>query len=223
RSGYLVAVLSAAIAFLAQTQGQIASPQVSLIWNAAIVGIIGCVLAQLLHRTKLADEIEKQLSRIDSATGAINRNFFIELLAAEFNRAERYKFPLTLAHIVLDNLKDLNERLGQDAGDAVLYEFIQTLSQALRANDVVARLSSNEFAVLLPQTNEIQAQQVFTRIEPAIKTSLEMEAIPLTYGIGIASFQVMPDTVEDLLQQTQNILQQNQNNTKNRLAYQVLP
>ncbi len=226
RPGLAIALLSSVVTAAAQIllQPNVQMPQIlSSGWNAVALLAVGGIVADLLHRVKVTDAIGQELSRIDAATGAINRRFFLELLEAEFNRAERYKFALTLAYIDLTNFNQLNEQLGHQAGDELLYQFIEQLSQALRANDVVARLDGNEFALLLPQTNDIQAQQVFTRLHPQMKEVLETESLHLEYSIGVATFLEMPDTFEELTAETEKLLKTIKTSGKNRLEYQIFP
>jgi diguanylate cyclase (GGDEF)-like protein len=221
RPGQVFAFMSAALTYGILLQRN--TPLMNAAWETGTVWAIGAIVVELLHGVKLSTEVGKQLSRIDSATGAVNRRFFTELLEAEFHRAERYRFALTVAYIDLDNFKQLNERLGRQAGDELLYRFVEELSEALRANDVVARLGGDEFALLLPQTNDIQAQQVFTRLQPQMKNALEAETIPIQYSIAVVTFLEMPETAEELTEQAETLLQSIKSSGKNRLEYQVLP
>jgi diguanylate cyclase (GGDEF)-like protein len=218
RPGFLVAFLSSVAVFC----GQIAQLELSL-WNAAVTGLVGGIAADLIHRVKVATEIERQLSRTDTSTGAINRRFYMELLEAEFNRAQRYRFPLTLVHIELENFEEINRRVGPSMGDELLYQFVEQLSEALRANDVVARLNINEFAIILPQTDESQAQQAFTRILPQLKDVLESGGIPLEYIFGVVTFLEMPEDYTLLNEDAANLVKQMKASGDSRLAYEVRP
>jgi diguanylate cyclase (GGDEF)-like protein len=218
RPGFLAAFLSAVAVFC----GQIAPLRLELsLWNAAVAGLVGGVAADLIHRVKIATEIERQLARTDASTGAINRRFFMELLEAEFNRAQRYRFPLTVVHIELENFEEINRRVGASMGDELLYQFVEQLSEALRANDVVARLTVNEFAIILPQTDEDQAQQAFTRILPQLKDVLQSGGIPLEYIFGVVTFLDMPDDYTTLYEDAANLVQQMKESGQSRLTYEV--
>lgn len=219
RAGGVTALLVAFAVF-----GSNLTPSLPLdLWNSLSAGLISWLAAEGLHRLKIAQEMEQQLARTDAATGAINRFFFMELLEAEFSRAERYRFPLTLAHIDLANLKDLNQRLGHQARDEWLYSFIEQLSMTLRANDVVARLGDDEFVVLLPQTDALQAQQVFTRIHPSLKPILDVEGIQLTCFLGVVTFLEMPEQPATLVEQAVHLTQQMKLKGEALLRYAVEP
>jgi diguanylate cyclase (GGDEF)-like protein len=221
RPGFLSALLSAITIFYGQFTP---SQQLTLsLWNGGMAGLAGCVVADLIHRIKISSEIERQLSRTDASTGAINRRFFMELLETEFNRAERYRFPLTLVYIELDNFADLSQRLGYQKGDELLYQFVEQLSETLRANDVVARLSNDEFAMILPQTNDTQAQQVFARILPELKTVLEAEDSPIECIFGVTTFLEMPEDYITVNDEAAKLLKKIKASGQSRLAFQVKP
>jgi diguanylate cyclase (GGDEF)-like protein len=218
RPGFVAAGLSA----IAIAYGQWIPSQLALsLWNGGVAGLVGCVVADLIHRIKISTEIERQLSRTDASTGAINRRFFMELLEAEFNRAERYRFPMTLVYMELDNLAEINQRLGYQKGDELLYQFVEQLSEALRANDVVARLSDDEFAMILPQTNDSQAQQVFTRILPELKMALEAEDVPIECIFGVMTFLEMPENFTVLNDEAAKFLKKTKADGQSRLAFEV--
>jgi diguanylate cyclase (GGDEF)-like protein len=221
RPGFLAAGLSAiAVAYAQWVPSQLV---LLSLWNGAVAGLVGCTVADLIHRIKISAEIERQLSRTDVSTGAINRRFFMELLEAEFHRAERYRFPLTLVYMELDNLAEINQRLGYQKGDELLYQFVEQLSEALRANDVVARLSDDEFAMILPQTNETQAQQAFTRILSELKTALEAEDVPIECIFGVMTFLEMPDDFITINDEAAKLLKKTKASGKSRLAFEVRP
>lgn len=219
RPGFLVAALSAVAVVCGQW---ILQPELSL-WNGLVAGLVGYGVAILIHRIKISSEIERQLSRTDAATGAINRRFFMELLEAEFNRAQRYRFPLTLVYIDLDNFDEINQRLGYQKGDELLYQFVEDLSETLRSNDVVARLSNSEFAIILPQTDDDQAKQVFTRILPELKTALASEDVPIECIFGVTTFLEMPEDFATINDEAAKLLKKIKASGQSRLTFQVQP
>ncbi|HTC77354.1 MAG TPA: diguanylate cyclase, partial [Terriglobales bacterium] len=95
---------------------------------------------------------EKELSRSDPLTGLPNRRAFYEVALAEADRARRYRHPLSLAYLDVDNFKQVNDDYGHDAGDELLVRVAEVLRRNLRNNDIVARLGGDEFAMLLPET-----------------------------------------------------------------------
>ena len=92
-------------------------------------------------------------SRSDPLTGVANSRVFLELLKREIARARRYKRPLTLAYLDLDNFKSVNDILGHAMGDKVLQTVVSTVNANIRVTDVVGRLGGDEFVLLLPETD----------------------------------------------------------------------
>ena len=100
-------------------------------------------------------ELEHQLSTVstlvqkDPLTNALNRRGLEEAFRVESARAERYRSPLTLAMLDLDNFKRVNDTLGHVAGDRALIHFVTTAHATLRPTDLTARYGGEEFGVLL--------------------------------------------------------------------------
>jgi predicted signal transduction protein with EAL and GGDEF domain len=123
------------------------------------------VVAALRH----ALEREKESARTDPLTGVSNRRHFIELTTASLAFARRYRRPMTIAYLDLDDFKQVNDRLGHQRGDEVLREVARTVRNRLRVTDVVGRLGGDEFAVCLPETGAEAAAQV---LEPLRESDL---------------------------------------------------
>ncbi len=116
--------------------------------------ILGIVLTHELH---LAEEIRRaeraeEASQVDPLTGAGSRRAWDTALMAEESRASRYGTTASIVILDLDGLKQVNETWGHDAGDRVLAKTAEELRSRLRAVDMSARLGSDVFGILLPQT-----------------------------------------------------------------------
>src|SRR4051795_415114 len=124
------------------------------------------VLALLAAQAALVTERgELQRSaRTDGLTGLPNRTAFEDALRREMNRATRLTTPLTVALLDLDGFKQLNDTAGHAAGDAALRAAADAWSHALRSIDVLARYGGDEFAVLLPNCDLAQAEEVLDRM-----------------------------------------------------------
>ncbi len=100
----------------------------------------------------LVKENEKrilQIAHYDFLTGLVNRAMFMDRLAQFLSAAERHKLTAIILFIDLDKFKSVNDSLGHDAGDEVLKETAKRLSAIVRKEDVVARFSGDEFALLI--------------------------------------------------------------------------
>src|SRR6266568_5193096 len=89
----------------------------------------------------------------DVLTGCASLDALDRRLRDEFERARRYSLRFALVVIDVDRLRDINERLGQPAGDRVLAEIGAMMQREIRAPDFVARYGGDEFALILPETD----------------------------------------------------------------------
>jgi diguanylate cyclase (GGDEF)-like protein len=126
----------------------------------------------------------------DELTGLCNRRFFMHSLDIEVARARRSGAPLSVAVADVDYFKRVNDRYGHAGGDEVLRALARIFEQIMRTGDVVGRLGGEEFAILMPDTDEIQARIACERLRGAIagrKIRLPSgEEIAITLSTGIA-------------------------------------
>jgi diguanylate cyclase (GGDEF)-like protein len=92
-----------------------------------------------------------EMMQRDGLTGAHNRRSFDERLAAESERAVRYRRPVGLIYIDVDHFKRLNDTYGHLAGDEVLRQLVDRIQVTIRAQDTLARIGGEEFAVIVPE------------------------------------------------------------------------
>lgn len=110
-----------------------------------------------------ADRLRNE-AHVDPLTGLGNRRAFDNALAGEVDRATRYRHPFSVVVIDLDGLKDLNDRVGHDAGDAALRQMADALRRSLRTTDAAFRVGGDEFVVLLPETPKRHVGDVIERL-----------------------------------------------------------
>lgn len=146
----------------------------------------------------------------DHLTQLYNRRYFDERLRDEMARAQFLRRPLTLIIADVDRLKQTNDTFGHKVGDLVLKCVAEKLLACTRAGDVVARISGDEFAVLMPNSG---CESVGTVIE-RLRKSIEREPIRtggdsgrnvyVTLSFGSASFPEDGANADDLLRQADN-------------------
>lgn len=102
-----------------------------------------------ITRQKLAEKRIIQKAHYDDLTGLANRVMFFERLGQFLSTSQRYNLHAVVFFIDLDRFKAVNDNLGHDAGDVVLKETAERLLSITRKGDIVARLSGDEFALLL--------------------------------------------------------------------------
>lgn len=146
-----------------------------------LVGLLRLRVEQLVGRLFEA-------ARTDPLTDLRNRRGFQELLDSEVDRSQRTGAPLSLLIIDLDHFKNVNDRLGHQAGDRVLRRFGQELSALKRRMDTAARVGGEEFAVVLPETGREDAYLIGERLREVVRESFSAEPVPITVSVGVTSF-----------------------------------
>ncbi len=140
-----------------------------------------------------ANEALEKLALTDALTGLPNRRYLEQALAFEVTRQKRQKRPFSLLMIDVDHFKSFNDQNGHPAGDEVLKNVAQILSQSLRKSDVVARVGGEEFVVLLLDTAlplaRVAAEKVRAAVESHAFTHGETQpGGRLTISLGLASY-----------------------------------
>jgi diguanylate cyclase (GGDEF)-like protein/putative nucleotidyltransferase with HDIG domain len=138
-------------------------------------------------------------ARTDPLTGLLNRRALEELFAIELDRAARTGRPLAVIVGDLDRFKTVNDRLGHQHGDQTLQSLAAELGRWKRRIDMAARVGGEEFALLLPETDERGAFLVAERLRRATKRLFADGPCKLTISFGVASFPDHGDDAEMLL------------------------
>jgi diguanylate cyclase (GGDEF)-like protein len=144
---------------------------------------------------KLMERERVELTRnalVDPLTALGNRRHFDTRLAEEVSRAGRYGEKLSLIMVDLDRFKDINDRHGHVAGDAVLGAVGALMRDTLRAADIAARYGGDEFAIILPETDKTEAWVVAEKLRDELH-SLEIvwqgdTSLSTRASLGVASF-----------------------------------
>jgi len=123
----------------------------------------------------------------DALTGLLSARRWGRIVADEDARVRRYRRPATIVMIELDGLERLTARLGDAAGERLVPAVADTIRRLAREADFVARVSDGRFAVLLPETDEIQAINYVERVRRTCDLWLESGAVALKLAMGWAS------------------------------------
>ncbi|WP_064792347.1 sensor domain-containing diguanylate cyclase [Shewanella woodyi] len=158
----------------------------------------------------------------DSLTGVKNRAAFDKRLQAEGRLSRRQQTPMAILMLDIDRFKSINDNYGHLAGDQILRFIAQTLKEKLkRPADLVSRFGGEEFAIILPNTDQPGAVQVAEQIRKTIydlPISWENIDIPLTISIGVSSEIMQSETQPTkLLEQADKALYRAKNDGRNRV------
>ncbi len=135
----------------------------------------------------------RQLADLDALTGLHNRRFFHETLEREVARAQRYARRLSLMVFDVDDFKAINDRVGHLAGDAVLAEAAERMRSVVRTADVACRVGGDEFAVILPESDLVDADQLYRRVLEAVSSKPFPDAGRLLLSAGVAELRPQDD------------------------------
>jgi diguanylate cyclase (GGDEF)-like protein len=181
-----------------------------IVWIlAARTWILQRAVARRTAALRRATERLRELSIRDELTGLYNRRFFLERLEWECDRARRYQRPFACLMIDLNGFKQVNDKLGHQAGDFVLKRVAQELSLALRQSDILARFGGDEFAIALPETTAAQAEAVADKLRSVHIDAPDGAArgVPsVTLSVGMSRLSPDRDRASELLEEADRSL-----------------
>ncbi len=204
-AGFLVAGLVAIAAglLLPLVLGTFSKRQtfVLAIVEALCLAAIAAGILLLARRLQTSHEALWALARRDELTGVGNYRSLHERLAEEIARHRRHSREFALVLLDLDGFKAVNERLGHLEGDRLLAEIGAALSDEVRAEDSVFRQGGDEFAVIVPEANAEEAEEVAARLRDRVvrRGFGTDERRPVSAATGFAMFPADGATVDDLL------------------------
>jgi diguanylate cyclase (GGDEF)-like protein len=148
------------------------------------------VVQGALERAEKTESELRFLADHDSLTGLLNRRRFRSELDQYVSFTARYGGRGAVMVIDIDGLKEVNDKLGHQAGDRLIRRVADVLRERVRATDLVARLSGDEFSVLMPQTDTAGALQLGEdlRSQVAEGFSQSAETAPASISVGITMF-----------------------------------
>lgn len=155
-------------------------------------------MATILQQNAALESVANQ----DHLTGLMNRRAFQDEVQSFLARQEAIA-PFSIAFLDVDRFKEINDRFGHAAGDAVLVAIADVLRSALRCDhDILARFGGEEFAIMLPRTDLQSALAISERLRAAIGAA-RVDSLPdlggVTVSIGVATTTSGFDSTDDLL------------------------
>ncbi|VVT19065.1 diguanylate cyclase [Hoeflea alexandrii] len=142
---------------------------------------------------------ERELIRLawtDSLTDAMNRHRFMDLAGKEIERTKRRNGELSLLLLDADHFKQINDKYGHAAGDAILKGLVERWTRSLRSHDLIGRIGGEEFSILLPEANAANAIRTANRLRKEIAEvpfAFEGQLLRVTVSIGVATLAAGED------------------------------
>jgi len=154
--------------------------------------------AYLLQENKRLFAEVQRLAVTDSLTGLYNRHKLDEVMATEFERARRYKRPLSIIMLDMDGLKSINDSYGHPAGDVALKIVADAIRKTIRRVDLPARFGGDEFIIVLPEVGLDIAVRIAERISENIRPSEDQKDMFSLSG-GVAQLREEHSSAEDFI------------------------
>ncbi len=163
-----------------------------------------------------------ELAITDSLTKLFIRRHFDYLFDCEIKRSTRYKHPISLLMMDIDNFKTINDTYGHQVGDEALKKIADVIRGTIRKIDMPCRYGGEEFALILPETHKKHAKKISERLrknisEIVVKTPEGLEISP-TISIGISNFPIDSQDKEELMRFADKALYFAKNMGKNCVA-----
>jgi len=141
-----------------------------------------------LKMKSLMDLLASQ-AQLDGMTGLHNRRYFDQRLSQELSAARRYDRRVGLIILDIDRFKQINDQHGHPKGDKVIIRVAEIIQETCRTTDIPCRYGGDEFAIILSETNNEQAQNFADRLHDRIMKDDELTSIigeAVTTSIGVA-------------------------------------
>lgn len=180
-----------------------------------------CIFRDVTEQA-LAEEKIWHSAHHDPLTGLPNRRLFLDRLEQEVKHAKRSSLPLALLFLDLDGFKEVNDSLGHEAGDSVLCDVAERLTDCVREDDTVARLGGDEFTVILTGARqskdaELVAQTIIDALARPFQTT--QQPVQISVSIGISFYPQDASAPVDLLQAADHAMYKAKEAGTNRMCF----
>lgn len=190
-------------------------------WNAVASLMFFLTVVYLLSKWRNALEQEKEIARIDSTTGVANKRLFFELARLELKKAHRYRHPLTVVYIDIDDFKKINDIWGKKVGDQLLQIAAETIKHTIRETDIIGRLGGDEFAIILPGSGYEPANIVSCRVQRELLDAMQKNEWCATFSMGAVTFVNPPNSVDEMIHKVDRLVYLIKYNGKNQLNHKA--
>ncbi|MBI4694429.1 MAG: diguanylate cyclase [Gammaproteobacteria bacterium] len=220
--GTLVALVNISESLVAARSASYAGATIGVGIAIGLAVFFHWLVGRLARRLERDERELKRLAVCDSLTGLENHGQFFTLLARELERGKRFRRPVSLLMLDIDEFKAVNDTYGHQAGDSVLARLATQIHSSLRSVDSACRYGGEEFSVILPETDVYGASEIAERLRAAIAaTRFEAPdglALPVTVSIGVATWPTHADGIDRLVSAADAALYRAKRGGRNRVV-----
>lgn len=152
----------------------------------------------------------------DGLTGLLNRIHIQEYIHSEVERFGRYNLAASLIFLDIDHFKEINDTHGHNTGDKVLQKFSNILQENIRNTDFAGRWGGEEFILLLPNTDVVQARIFAEKLRKKIEDSDTDDIITITASLGVSQIEI-GESWETWVKRTDAAMYRAKSNGRNRV------
>ncbi|GAC1436141.1 MAG: hypothetical protein NVSMB51_06860 [Solirubrobacteraceae bacterium] len=194
---------AAVILLLARPGDQGATQWLMTMGTVTVIGLLADTLRERSDRliSRLSDA-----ARTDPLTELLNRRGFEQLMEEELQRARRSGRPVSLLIGDLDHFKQINDRFGHQGGDRALQQFSALVRKVKRQIDGAARIGGEEFALVLPTTDEHGAFLMAERLRRRLREDFRKTHLGLSISFGVVSFPRHGNSAGELMRSADQAL-----------------
>lgn len=181
--------------------------------------VVLVLFAIVINALRRALDLTRELAQRDDLTDALNMRAFVERATTEISRTRRYSRSFTVATIDINQFREFLDRFGSKVGNELVKTMALQIPETIRSVDVLARVGTDTFCVLLPETGYDQAQIVLPRIQQRLQEKVQQCNWPATFSISAISWSKAPESVEDALEQLRKELGNSKSEAANVLKH----
>jgi len=206
--------------FLAANDNIVISKTLSFLTVMGTLAYLGKIYTRVVEFAGNKASVLHNMATTDVLTGLINRREFNRRISEEFARAKRHKSQLSLALFDIDFFKKINDTYGHNAGDAILRELGQFITDKTRTSDIAARYGGEEFALILPETSQMEAYELLDRLRQLVSEEVfnkSEQPVKATISVGVAQIDLSDKNPLDFCERADKALYKAKGLGRNRV------
>ena len=183
-------------------------------------GFVGMAMFVIFMLASDLYEDMKEIAVRDQLTGLLNRRGFGEQSVVAYASARRTRQPVSVIASDIDHFKSVNDEFGHNIGDKALVHFARLLTDERRVEDIVARIGGEEFLLVLPGTDIIEARSIADELCSRLAAStLHIDGcnVVMTASFGVASISAKDTSLSDVIIKADRALYRSKRAGRNRV------